>query len=136
MKRFMRLSPWRTMCPRECALYQLCLACNRNPRRAKSRRPADDARYQICAGCMIVVAPAAMLALGGFSRLHSAGGEGEGEGDAKAPPKLDRQGDALPEGAVNRLGTTRWRHGDAISFLAFPSDDTVLTAAQDNTARL
>jgi len=78
----------------------------------------------------IFFAAAAMLALGAFGRQHSAGG------DAKATPNVDRHGDALPDGAVTRMGTTRWRHGDAITFLAFPSDDTVLTAAPDNTARL
>ena len=77
---------------------------------------------------LAIICAAALLALGGIGRLHSAAG------DAKTP-KVDRQGDALPDGALARLGTTRWRHGDAITFLAFPSEDTVLTASRD-TARL
>jgi len=45
--------------------------------------------------------------------------------------------DALPDGAVQRLGSLRWRHGDPITFLAYPPDGkTLLTAGQDAVLRL
>src|SRR5947209_3949515 len=57
-----------------------------------------------------------------------------------APPgkaHLDLRGDPLPEGAVARLGTLRWRHADTVTFVAIlPDGKAVLTAAQDNTVRL
>lgn len=54
-----------------------------------------------------------------------------------APIAADRYGDPLPDGAVGRLGTTRWRHGSPISFVAFgPGDQTLVTAGQDGTVRL
>jgi WD40 repeat protein len=52
--------------------------------------------------------------------------------EAKEPP-----GAGLPEGAVGRLGTLRWRHGEPLTFLAFlPDGKGVVTASQDNTLRL
>ena len=56
---------------------------------------------------MVLLAPAALLA---------------------QPAKADRFGDALPEGAVARLGTARLRHdtpgGDWHLFVAFSGDNT------------
>ena len=66
----------------------------------------------------------AMFVLCGDSRVHSAGD------DAKAA-KVDRQGDKLPDGVLARLGTIRWRHGDSITFLAFPNADTLLTVSRE-----
>jgi WD40 repeat protein len=56
------------------------------------------------------------------------------------PPKqatrVDRHGDPLPPGALARAGTTRWRHGDSLTFLAFlPDGKTVVSAAQDGKIR-
>ncbi len=57
-------------------------------------------------------------------------------GDAKKPAK-DLDGQALPDGALQRLGSLRWRHGEPITFLAFPPDGkTLITAAHDSVLRL
>src|SRR5262245_29446358 len=37
-------------------------------------------------------------------------------------PAVDAQGDALPPGAIMRLGTTRWRPGGYVSGLVFSPD--------------
>jgi WD40 repeat protein len=53
--------------------------------------------------------------------------------DARKPA----DGEALPDGALKRLGSLRWRHGEPITFLAFPSDGkTLVSAAQDGVLRL
>ncbi len=54
-----------------------------------------------------------------------------------AQGKADRNGDALPAGALARLGTLRWRHADAVTFVAFlPDGKAVLTGGLDRTLRL
>ena len=51
--------------------------------------------------------------------------------------KTDAHGDALPQGALARLGTQRWRHASAVTFVAFlPDGKAVLTGGLDNTLRL
>jgi WD40 repeat protein len=43
----------------------------------------------------------------------------------------------LPDGAVARMGSLRWRHAEPITFVGMPTDGkTIITAAQDNTIRL
>jgi RNA polymerase sigma factor (sigma-70 family) len=41
-------------------------------------------------------------------------------------PRRDAVGDALPEGAIARLGTLRWNHGDGLSNLCFAPDGKTL----------
>jgi len=58
-------------------------------------------------------------------------------GDAQEKMKTDSAGDALPQGAIARMGTLRWRHGEAVSFVAFTGDGKgVVTASNDNIIRL
>jgi RNA polymerase sigma factor (sigma-70 family) len=42
--------------------------------------------------------------------------------DDKPPARVDRSGDPLPDGAIARIGTTRFRHGDFIHSVAFAAD--------------
>ena len=96
---------------------------------------------------VVALAAAACLAVAGVGPLRSAA-EDPPPADrrdagpppapkVKAPAAADLHGDPLPAGALARLGTTRWRHGANITFVAFgPDGKTLITAGQDNTARL
>jgi WD40 repeat protein len=58
----------------------------------------------------------------------------QAESAETAAPRLDAAGDALPPGAVARLGTIRLRHGCTIEAVAFSADGkTVVSAASDGS---
>ena len=56
--------------------------------------------------------------------------------DPKKGPRLDAQGDALPDGAVARFGSVRLRHGGEVYLLSFtPDSKAVVSLAGDQTFR-
>jgi WD40 repeat protein len=74
-----------------------------------------------------------------------AGGDPVGKPPAQAPRldaadrpvATDLHGDPLPAGSLARLGSQRWRHAGAVTFVAFlPDGKGIITAGQDNTIRL
>jgi WD40 repeat protein/beta-lactamase regulating signal transducer with metallopeptidase domain len=93
------------------------------------------------AGAVVALAAAACVTVAGIGPLRAiavgAAPPDEPAPAAKAPAGADGRGDSLPAGALARLGTTRWRHGSPIHYVAFgPEDKTLVTAGQDNTVRL
>lgn len=57
-------------------------------------------------------------------------------GGAKNDTKIEDRRN-LPKGAIQRLGSLHWRHGEPITFLAYAADGkTLLTATHDSVVRL
>jgi WD40 repeat protein len=59
---------------------------------------------------------------------HLARQGGQSAGDKKTATATDHYGDPLPDGAIARLGTVRFRHGIAIESLAYALDGKVLVS--------
>ncbi len=89
-----------------------------------------------------MLAAAACVAVAGVGPLRSVAEalplvNSDAAPEVKAPATADLHGDPLPAGALARLGTTRWRHGANITFVAFgPEGKTLITAGEDHTVRL
>jgi WD40 repeat protein len=65
----------------------------------------------------------ALLVIGAISRAWTA------QPPAAPPARVDGHGDPLPDGAIARLGTVRWRHGYTISRLVYSPDGKKIAAA-------
>jgi len=69
-----------------------------------------------------------------FCLVASVNGDGSGE---KQPVRKDLAGDPLPEGALVRMGTLRWRHKSNVNYVAYLTDGkSIITADGDQTIRL
>ena len=70
----------------------------------------------------IVIAVLAILVL-------SANAHGQGR------PRKDLYGDPLPDGAIARFGTVRFRHAGLSDYVLLPDDRTLLTSGRDRVLR-
>ncbi|HJT78135.1 MAG TPA: WD40 repeat domain-containing protein, partial [Gemmataceae bacterium] len=69
--------------------------------------------------------------------LADQGGDRPPPPDEDKPKGTDRYGDPLPEGAIARMGTVRWRHAQWVRSLSFsPDGKLIASASSDHTIRL
>jgi RNA polymerase sigma factor (sigma-70 family) len=90
-----------------------------------------------------VLLATAMLGTGATMLLRAAPQVGPPAQAAPPQPREERPGQAdapdprMPDGVVARMGSTRLRHGDAVSFAAYtPDGRALLTAGRDRMVRL
>jgi hypothetical protein len=86
-------------------------------------RTTTLARHKMLTALVLMVGVIAGLA---GIMLHSPHSTLEANVAAPPPARVDQHGDALPEGAVARLGTLRVNHGEALVQLYFSPDDKAI----------
>jgi RNA polymerase sigma factor (sigma-70 family) len=99
---------------------------------AGTLRAMAAVRITLAAGLLLLVGVTAGLTLG----RHPEAAPADGPEPVVAaqlpavdrPPRTDRQGDPLPEGAVARLGTIRLRHGALVPSIVFAPDGKSLAS--------
>ncbi len=99
--------------------------------KARKRPHRNSAKSQIA--CWFGTAVVALI-LGG---LHVFGqDEAEERPAPTAPRNVDAHGDLLPEGAIARIGSSRFRHGSEIQYIAYSPDGRTLASVAVRNLRL
>ena len=86
-------------------------------------------------GRLIFLVCLALLGEHAAAREHANGESTKSPRTAKTI-RTDRYGDLLPDGAIARLGSLRFRHEGSVYSLAFSPDDKILAGAQMMSGRI